>query len=262
MGTLVTGSGPDLRGDHRGRRRRHPPPPPARRRRQLLGGPRPRPGSRGPERPCHHGPMARGPAHRLRVVVGHRHLARDAHLPLLHDHRPSDRPAGAGGPSGLRRRGGGRGRRVRRAPADRVRHQGGHPGRAGGDVRRPAPPGAVSAGPRLERGPLVRGAGWVGASTTAGGRGGRRHWPPRRHPDPRRRAFAGPSARLRAPRRTAGGRHRAGPRGRHRRFRGRCRPRLRAVRDRPPGPRPGRGPRDRRRKPCAPATRRWRPRPP
>ena len=43
--------------------------------------------------------LASRPDHRLPLLVGARHLARGARLPLLHDHRPEDGAAGRAGPA-------------------------------------------------------------------------------------------------------------------------------------------------------------------
>ena len=78
--------------------------------------------------PRHDGPVARWAGDRLELVVGHRHLARAAGIPVLHDHRPADGRQGAGGRGRLRRRRGPAGRRPHGRAEHRVRHQGGAAG--------------------------------------------------------------------------------------------------------------------------------------
>ena len=77
--------------DHRRRRLHHPPAaPPARDRGHVLDHVRARHRRDRRRRPRDDGPLAPRPDHRLRVLAGARLLARGAHLPLLHDHRPED----------------------------------------------------------------------------------------------------------------------------------------------------------------------------
>ena len=66
---------------------------------------------------------------RRRLLAGHRHLARGADLPVLHDHRPQDRPGRPRRADRLRRPRGGGEHAPDRAADERVRDQGRAPRR-------------------------------------------------------------------------------------------------------------------------------------